>query len=446
MDVSGTTKNIVLIDDDEHFHSHVQRLFLREEGYRVLSAYEPEKALDLLRAQRVDLVILDLLLKHSHGFDLLPNIKALKPDIPIVVCTNYGDPGIKADAIRLGAAFYDKPEGLVRLKAIVQTLLGREPMNFPIVVTPDRLWMEGKSIALKNLLEQVERTSCSDVTVLLEGEEGTFRREVAALIHRLSPRRSNPFVTVDCAMFGEDLNEGNLFENAGNYFREAGDGTLFLNGIQSMSPSLQTKIARVLGAKSFRPVGGKGGVKVKLRFLASISGDLETCSKEGKIVESLFRLLTPCRIKVPSLRERREDIPAIAQRRLEHANALHGTNVNGFSTKAESFMMAYLWPGNILELIGVVEDLALRVRSGEVMSEALPPQLLNPSEFLSKGRGCSSSATLKMMVEDFERRKISHALQVNGGRLMESSKMLGVAVTTLWYKMRKYGLIRPFQK
>jgi DNA-binding NtrC family response regulator len=449
------SERILIADDDDALRESLE-LVLSAEGYEVVSARDGAAALALLEAQPVDVVLCDLRMPGMDGLELLPQLVRRLPGVPVLLMSAYGSADLAVEAMRRGAYDYlAKPfqpsevlltlrkarerEKLRRTNQILQRDVQRAVGDRPIVAA---------SQAMIQVLEIVERAAEFKATVLLQGESGSGKEVLARAIHAQSPRRDEAFVAINCAAIPEALLESELFGHAKGaftgadrsrrgLFAEADGGTLFLDEIGELPLPLQAKLLRVLQEEEVRPVGEAKPRRVDVRVLAATARDLEVEVAGGRFREDLFYRLDVVRVKVPPLRERREDIPLLVDHFLGRTREHLGKAVRSIDDDALERLVDYAWPGNVRELENVLERAAILCRGERLALADLPPNLTSaPAERRSSSRDLS----LRRARRALEARLIGEALEATGGNRTHAARLLGISHRALLYKLKEYGL------
>ena len=362
---------ILLVDDEETALSFMSPL-LHDAGYEVVTATTLKAAQQAVDRGQADIIVLDVQLPDGYGPTLLERINREQPSLPVIVVTGYGDIDMAVEAMKLGAHdFIQKPVDMARLlqaveKAAESVALYRELTLLRNVRQSDRAWIFGETAAMKRLENAIARVAPVSTTVLIIGESGTGKEGLAAMIHRLSPRTGKAWVPVNCANFSDTLLESELFGyEAGAFtgatkkkdglFMVADGGTLFLDEISAMKLELQAKLLRVLEDQAIRRLGGHSETKVDVRIVAATNRDLAEMVKDGSFREDLFHRLNVVALRLPPLRERREDVPALVGYFIQKYNQEMGHNVQGVGPRVLEALEAYAWPGNIRQLRNAIE-------------------------------------------------------------------------------------------
>jgi two-component system response regulator AtoC len=449
------SERVLIADDDDALRESLE-LVLSAEGYEVVSARDGAAALALLEAQPVDVVLCDLRMPGMDGLELLPQLVRRLPGVPVLLMSAYGSADLAVEAMRRGAYDYlAKPfqpsevlltlrkarerEKLRRTNQMLQREVQRAVGERPIVAA---------SPAMIQVLEIVERAAEFKATVLLQGESGSGKEVLARAIHAQSPRRDEAFVAINCAAIPEALLESELFGHAKGaftgadrsrrgLFAEADGGTLFLDEIGELPLPLQAKLLRVLQEEEVRPVGEAKPRRVDVRVIAATARDLELEVSGGRFREDLFYRLDVVRVKVPPLRERREDIPLLVDHFLGRTRGSLGKAVRSIDDDALERLVDYAWPGNVRELENVLERAAILCRGERLAVADLPPNLTAaPAERRSAYRDLS----LRRARRALEARLIGEALEATGGNRTHAARLLGISHRALLYKLKEYGL------
>ena len=445
-----STPGTVLIVDDEVAARELCSEVALEAGLRVRTAATTEQALEALEQAPVDIVVTDLKVPQMGGLELLRRIRAAFPHIAVVVLTQYGTIETAVEAMRAGAADYlTKPFHVEELRNKLERLLRAVEMDHENRILREQLrsrpgfgGLVGISPRMQKVYKLIEKVSQHSYPVLVLGESGTGKELVARSIHFSGPRRSGPFVPVDCSALGPILIESELFGYVKGAFTgalrskvgllEAADGgTLFLDEIADLPFDLQAKLLRALQEREIRPVGSNERVRINVRVIAATNRDLEAAIRSGSFRQDLYFRLNVVQIKLPPLRERKSDIPLLVNHFLEKFSDPERP-VRSISEEAMARLMAYDWPGNVRELENAIER-ALALGSGPVLQLADLPSNLHSS---SPDRLPASDELLPL--EELERRAIFRALRETGGDKLAAARLLGIGKTTLYRKLKQY--------
>ncbi len=444
----------ILIVDNERSVRLTLGLLLKERGHQVREAASGEEALDLVRGEVFDLVITDLRMAQANGLDVLRATKAASPQTEVIVLTGHGTIESAVEAMRLGAFHYvTKPynsqEMLLTVeKALERHRLVREVRNLREQVR-SRFGFEsilGKSPQMQRLLDQVAQVARTEATVLIEGESGTGKELIARAIHANSARAEGPFVPVNCAALPETLLESELFGHikgaftgAGTtrkgLFEEADRGTILLDEIGDTTLAMQAKLLRVLQDGEIRRVGSSTAIRVDVRVLAATNKSLQEMVRAGSFREDLFYRLNVVSLRVPPLRERRDDIVDLAHHFLQHSRERLGKDVAGFAREALELLQRHPWPGNVRELENAVERAVVLCPENRIRPEDLPPTVRDRSAAAIAAGGYPG-----LPLRDAEREHILATLRESQGNQAKAAELLGIGRNTLWRKLKEYGL------
>jgi len=434
----------------------------------VVCAADASEALAVVSTQRVDLVLCDYRMPGINGIELLRQIRELERDLPCILITGQGSAEASVEALRAGAFWYlEKPfdqanlevvRGLVsqalehgRLRAENRALHGqlRARYKFESII--------GKSAALRSVLETVEKVANTDSTVLITGESGTGKELVARALHFNSRRSTRAFVTVNCGAIPEELLESELFghvkgaftgaiANREGRFAAANGGTIFLDEIGDMSPTLQVKLLRVLQERSFEPVGSSKTLHVDVRVIAATHQDLERMIEERTFREDLYYRLNVLPIEVPALRDRRDDVPLLVHHFLDVTNQEKSTRIDGVTDAAMEQLVAYDWPGNIRQLENAIERMAILLGEGEIDVADLPGEIARAHvhEAIAPRIG-PDGLSFNHVIAQIETDLILQALEQTHWNKNRAASLLGLNRTTLLEKIKKKGL-RPSER
>lgn len=447
----------VLVVDDEEGVRVALRDVLENAGYEVLEAGDGRRALDLITAAQPDAVLLDIRMPELDGMQVLEIVHRTGARTPIILITAYGTTATTIQAMRLGAFDYiTKPFDVDELVAVVKKavetralLAGASCAGSGVDDLLDAEGLIGWSPAMQAVYKTIGRIVDSDVTVLIRGESGTGKELVARAIHCNSPRKSGPFVKVNCASIPENLLESELFGHekgafTGAHARKPGKfelaqrGTIFLDEIGEMSLATQAKLLRVLQEKEFERIGGTETIRADVRILAATNRNLEQAIQNGQFREDLFFRLNVVEVWLPPLREHREDIPILADHFVRHAAREHRKEVLGFSEAALDLLLRYDWPGNIRELKNLCERCVLLASGPLIDVEDLPG---NVRDRARQAEVPVRELSLKEAVADTERRLLLEALEKHNWNRSAAAKALKMNRSTLYAKMKELGLL-----
>jgi two-component system response regulator AtoC len=445
---------LLLVDDEESFRKLTGRELGRT-GYRVETAGNLEEARQALSRRNFHLVLLDMRMPDGTGLDLLTEIKETAPDTEVVMLTAYGTVEEGVRAMKQGAYdFLAKPCKLSELEAVLEKALQRQTLersNTALQRDVDRLQPSerfiGSSSQIRELLGLVGRVAETESTVLIRGESGVGKELVARAVHRQSRRSRQPFVVVDCASLHENLLQSELFgHEKGAYtgairlkhglFEVADRGTIFLDEIAEITPPLQVKLLRVLESGTFRRVGGTADIKVDVRVIAATNRSLEQMMKEGAFREDLYYRLNVFSLHIPPLRERREDIPLLAEHFIAHSSIVPKRTVR-ISHEALEVLTRYSWPGNVRELENLLERALILCDGGALEAEHLPMGVRVAPPF------GQDEEPGRLTLEEVERRHIKRVLEECKGHRQKAAAVLGISERNLYRKLKEIEPQRP---
>jgi len=448
---------IFVADDNESLANFLARQ-LREWGYRTVTYLSKSLLMQRFPQEQPDLVLLDLQFGKDDGIGVMRDLLKIEPCLSIVLLTGHGSIETAVEAIRHGAYdFLTKPPDLQRLRltlehAIEKRLLSKRVEQLKKLTEQQdpsrRLW--GDSPALKRLRELIESIAPTDVTALIQGESGTGKELVARAIHDQSRRSHGPFVPVNMAALPRELVESTLFGHEKGAFTGADQvrigccegadgGTLFLDEIGEMDLDIQAKLLRFLQEREIQRVGSSRTRAVNVRIVAATNRDLQDQVKRGRFREDLFYRLQVVPLDVPTLRERRGDVPLLVTRFLERAVARHGKDVAGFTPEALVLLTNYDWPGNIRQLENLVERLVILSRTSEIGYDDLPEEIRTFAATTTPS--AVGLSHLKVIpIEQVEKRAILEALKKSNGNVRDAAKLLGLGQATVYRKIKGYGV------
>ncbi len=450
---------IVVVEDEKIKRITLTDALLRA-GHEVASYDDPLNAIEAIKEDNFDLVVTDLKLPHMDGLDLLKNLKAMRPEMPVIVMTAYATVDTAVKAMKLGAYDYiTKPFSSEELLLIIERLkeykaLMDENKNLKKAISERYSFgnLVGKSKQMQEIYNVIEAISQREATVLIEGESGTGKELIAHAIHYNSPRKNKPLVKFSCAALTESLISSELFghekgaftgavkERKGR-FELANGGTIFLDDVDDIPLPMQTKLLRVLQEREFERVGGTTTISVDVRVIAATKVDLLEKVKKGEFREDLYYRLNVIPLKLPPLRERAEDIPLLVEHFLNKYSKKD--EKRAFSREAMQVLMDYKWPGNIRELENMVERI-LALSKNEVITPSDLPDSLFESADLRRDLHLTSildrGSSLEEAVANLEKRLITLAIERAGGNRSEAARMLKLKRSTLQDKIIKYAI------
>ena len=454
---STTTARLLIIDDEPSIRESLETLLILE-GFDVTLAIDGVQGLETLSRQDFDLLLLDLALPGESGIDLLPRITAMHPHLPVIMITAFGTVNNVVDAIRAGAEnFVQKPWDNEKLLADIRSAIARHKAEAEVIQLKRALKQRynfeniiGKSEPMLRLFDTVAQVAPSRSTVLLQGESGTGKELIAKAIHGNSPRRDKPFIPVNTGAIPSDLLESSLFGHVKGAFTSAitakkglfevaNGGTLFLDEIGTMSMDMQAKILRVLQDRRFMHLGGTSEIQVDVRIVAATNVNLQQAVKDGRFREDLFYRLNVICLELPPLRQRREDVPLLAQHFLRFYAAENGTEAPSLSPEALRVLMDYEWPGNVRELENSMERGVVLCTSRTITPDLLPSQLTGAT-YTAAMLDQRPDASLFDVMEDIERRIIADRLERCHWNQTEAAEFFKIPLSTLNQKIKRLNV------
>lgn len=442
----------VLITDDDKLVREALKEILCYRGYACLEAGDGKDALECLKTNQIDLLLLDLKLPRIDGMEVLKQSLERYPDLPVIMISGHGTIQLAVEATKIGAYdFLEKPLEAERTLLTVRNALERANLvhqrNHLISQAKQRYQMIGTSSVMEKIYAMIEKAAASQAKVLIVGENGTGKELVARAIHHNSQRAAAPFITINCAAIPENLIESELFGHekgafTGAYamhrgkFELADGGTLFLDEIGDTSLMVQAKILRAVEDNIIQRVGGEKTIPVEVRLIAATNKDLNQEMGQGNFREDLFYRLNVISIYLPPLRDHQQDINDLAQHFLQHFCEANGVPQKTLHSKALATLFHYDWPGNVRQLRNVIERLVVlsenKIITAKETSEALQKIIPNPHEPVY--------TNLREAREQFEREFILKTLLAHHWKIQPTAETLGIERTHLWKKMKRYGI------
>lgn len=443
---------LLIIEDEETLRESLKRVFLRE-GFEVDIAGTAESALDVLEGKSYDLIITDIILPGITGIDLLKTYKEQNPEQIVIIVTAYASMETAVEALRAGAYDYVmKPiihEEIIRTvrNALRERSLKEENLLLKKQIEEkyDFENIVGRSAAIASLLGEVKKIADSRSNVFILGETGTGKELFARAIHHSSSRRDKPFVPINCSAIPESLLESELFGYVRGaftgaisirrgLFEEADGGTVFLDEIGELSQSMQAKLLRVIDDHEIRPLGGSQSRKVDIRLVTATNADIKKAVKNGVFREDLYYRINVVTMKLPPLRERKEDITVLTGHFLEKYSTEIGKPVKFIDDAALKLLMEYQWPGNVRELQNIIERAVLITDSNTIFPEHIPEGLRAPDSFMSES--LENAFSIENYTKEFI---LKYQSSYNEQKL---SGLLGITRKALWEKRKRWGLSR----
>jgi two-component system response regulator HydG len=456
---SSKTAKILIVDDDPGHLASV-KMIVRSWGYAVETAEDGDMAVDMVKSEPVDLILMDVRMTNMSGIEALKEIKAYNPAIPVIIMTAYSSIGSAVEALKAGAYDYlIKPLDFEILKLAIERAsehAGLKEENRALKAhlkeDYDMANIIGRSLSMIKLLEMMSMIAPSEATVLITGESGTGKELIARSLHFNSPRREKPLVVVNCAAITETLLVSELFghekgaftgadKRREGRFKLADRGSIFLDEIGEMSPAMQAKLLRVLQEKEIQRVGGEETIRVDVRVIAASNRDLKAEVAQGRFREDLFYRLNVMPLNVPPLRERQEDIPLLAQHFMKKFAEKNRKTVKGFVPLAMDMLINYEWPGNVRELENAIERAVILLTGEHITEQQLPLNITEKYPYLTEPSASEARVTDGLRsLEEIEREAIFETLKASGGNKAEAARRLGITRKTLHNKLKNYKL------
>jgi two-component system nitrogen regulation response regulator NtrX len=453
--------NVLVVDDEIRLLSTLSSI-LKDNGYRVFTAETGQYGLKIFNDSPIDAVILDLMLPDTNGIELLKKIHREKPLLPVIMLTGHGTITKAVKATKLGAYdFFEKPveskKILITLENALKSSRLEKERAFLIRDALERYQMVGISSKMKQLFEMIEKVAATDSRILITGENGTGKELVARAIHLRSERVGNPMITVNCSAIPEDLLESELFgHEKGSFtgasrqqkgkFELAAGSTIFLDEIGELGLRLQPKILRAIENGEIQRLGGNDYIKVDVRIIAATNHDLKSAVRRKEFREDLFYRLSVINIHIPPLRERKEDIPLLADYFLNELCRTRKRTLMQLTPAAIEKLVEYPWPGNVRELRNLMEKIVVlsgsEIVSGEEIEMYLEENhiIRNPKEN-NPGRG-AEEGTLSQILKKREKETIETRLLAFGWNYEKAAEELGISRSTLFSKIKEHGISR----
>jgi two-component system, NtrC family, response regulator PilR len=460
----------ILVVDDERSMREMLAILLRREGHDVVVAENGRRAIECLDQRPFDLVVSDARMPDIDGIQVLRHARSINPSVIAIMITAFGSADLIKGVEQLGVTDYvEKPFNTEVLKFRIRKELDRKRLQQENVLLKRAMHSAhqfeniiGSSGAMVQVFEMVDTVASTGSTVLITGESGTGKELIARAIHVRSPRSDRPFVAVNCGALSETLLDSELFghmrgsftgadSNKKGLIEVADKGTIFLDEIGEMSAMLQVKVLRVLQERKFRRVGGTEEVEADIRIIAATNRDLSKMVADGAFREDLYYRINVIPVRLPSLRERAEDIPLLADHFVARFSAQMKKEITGISGVAMSRLTSYSWPGNVRELENAMERAVALERTPSILVESLPEKVREAVAADPAARPAPAAATrssalpdkgfdLEQHVQHLEREYIAEALRRSGGVKVKAAELLGMSFRSFRYYMKKYDL------
>ncbi|MCL4536326.1 MAG: sigma-54 dependent transcriptional regulator [Nitrospirae bacterium] len=442
----------ILIVDDEPDICKALEFLLKREGYAVTSVNSGEDAIENLKTESFDVIITDLKMGRVDGMTVLEKSKEINPDMPVIMMTAFASIESAVEAMKKGASDYIvKPFLNEEIKLTIKKVIEQKKIINENIALKQQISQRmacrdfvANSESMIKIIETLEKVIPTKSNILILGESGTGKGLIAELIHCNSPRRDKPFISINCSAIPEGLLESELFGYKKGAFTGAvsdklgliplaHEGTLFLDEIGDMPPNLQAKLLKVLETGEVYPLGETKPKIVDVRIISATNVDIENRIKEGKFREDLYWRLNVIEIKIPPLRERKDDIEMLARHFIDKFSEEHKKNIKGIDTETLSSLIEYSWPGNVRELGNVIER-AVVLTEGDYITQGNLPDKLKKTEHDIQ------SSTLKAYLGDYEKNLLIKLYEAHNKNKEETAKALGIDLATLYRKFKKYGI------
>ena len=455
---------ILVLDDEENIRFFFTEA-LKKQGYEVRTVARGERAIELFKTEEFDVAVVDLKLPDTDGIQVMREFRQHRPETPVIMITAHGTRQIALEALRKGAYdYFTKPFDLEEMRVVIRRAAEktelvraverlRKQMEEEEEATAPRLM--GDSAAMEAVRETIATVAESDVTCLILGDSGTGKELAAELIHRSGSRKDGPFIKLNCAAIPDTLIESELLgyekgaftgaqQRTIGKFEQADGGTLFLDEIGDMALLAQTKLLRVIETGEFHRVGGTDSVRVNVRLLAATNKDLEGGIEDGSFREDLYYRINVVSLRMPSLRERPEDIVVLCNSMLENFNEKFGKTIEGIREEVMERFLGYEWPGNVRELQNVLQRAVVLERGNIIGVGSIPENLRGstaaPGLSLDQLGGEPLSAAIKRLTAYHERALIVEALERSEGNKTQAARLLGISRVNLHQKINQYEM------
>lgn len=453
----------ILIVEDEKDMQFLLSNILKDEGYKSIIVGNGKRAIQEVKKEKIDVILLDIMLPEMDGMEVLEKIKEIDENLSIIMLTAYGDIRDAVKAMKIGAFDYiTKPFSTDELLCVINKALQNQYLTREVERLRKKLEEKadldrfiGKSPLIKRVLKQVELVAQTEMTVIIQGESGTGKELIANLIHHKSPRKDFPFIAVDCGAIPETLVESEFFGyDKGAFtgadfqkegiFELANGGTLFLDEIANLPMSAQAKLLRAVQERRIQHLGGKGYKEIDVRIIVATNYDLSEAVRANKYRRDLYHRLNEFVIALPPLREREEDVSILSEHFLIEANQEFKKKIKGFTTGAIRFLLNYHWAGNVRELKNVIRRAVLvadsqYIRPDELLVDGLTDFDKQELQLDLKGEN-SLKEIMNKRARQIEKNAINQTLAKCGGNKSKAARLLGITRTTLYSKMRAFQI------
>jgi len=445
-------EKILIVDDDDSMCQFLS-IMLKKEGFEVTTVRDGQSAIETVRENSFDVVITDIKMPGMDGLQLLDQIKTIDPSLPVVIMTGFASQKTAIEAVNKGAFQYlEKHANNDEVKIVVRNAIEMKRVQSQNVFLKKQLrkWHDNKEIIgtsneMAKVFRTIEKVADTDSTILIYGESGTGKELIAKEIHYRSGRANGPFVSINCGALPKDLLESNLFGHVRGSFtgavrdqegllKVAEGGSFLLDEVSEMLPATQVKLLRALQEREIIPVGGNKPIKIDVRLIAATNADLEKMVAEGRFRADLFYRLNVIPLRLPPLRERRDDIPILVDHFLKKLS--QGGHEKIVSKECVELLCAHDWPGNVRELENVIERAYVLDENGLIAPEDLPEKIRDRSA----KRGSLVIDSPNLTLEELEKEYILKVLNYTGWQKKKASELLGINPSTLYRKLQTYGI------
>lgn len=452
------TKKILIVDDEQHVRQLLSKV-LRKEGYEIYTAADGIEGLQVFQDNNIDVIISDIKMPGMDGIEFLHEVKSQQPDVGFILITAFATTETAIDAIKSGAQDYvTKPFDINEIINAVKKIVASNDADSDVPfkgIELEQTKVTSKSPAMNAVIELAKRVAQSDATVLILGETGTGKEVISTAIHNWSKRKDNPMIKVNCGAIPDNLLESELFgyekgaftgaaSSKPGRFEFADGGTIFLDEIGDISPSLQVKLLRVLQEKTFERLGGIKTITSNVRVIAATNKDLKEAVKKGEFREDLYYRLNVVPINLVPLRERKEDIEDLVESFLHSAARISGMDrPKTVNAAAMEYLKNYYWPGNIRELENIIERCVVITPEDVIGVDSLPAEIVSGSAGDSGGNSTGENSSRDLLndaIDDKEKEVIIKVLRENNGNKTKSALALGISRRSLHRKIQKYGI------
>jgi len=449
--------SILVVDDNEGIREAVEKILKKEKTYTVFTASDGEEAVKILQQNTIAVLLTDLRMPKVDGLELLKIAKTISENIEVILITGHGTIEVAVEVMKDGAFdFIQKPFNKTTVLKTVRKAIEKRDLVLENRTLHEKLnsiretnTIIGKSSAIRKVIELAAQVASSSATILISGESGVGKEIVALAIHNFSSRNKKSFIKVSCAALPETLLEAELFgyergaftgafSRKEGRFELANEGTLFLDEVGDINPSIQVKLLRVLQNGEFERLGSGKTLQANIRLIAATNASLKDLVKNKKFREDLYYRLNVINIEIPPLRERKEDIPLLAHHFLNIYSKKNNRTITGITKESITILQKYNWPGNVRELENTIERAVILTKEKEITPSDLPPDLLinfDNTENVTIANKTLSIPLGKITLKDIEKIVMEETLKQSGGNKNIASKILGVSARTLYRKM-----------